>query len=85
MPCVDTTAAQRHERETWLAKNEAKLRREAALVAIAEDKARRIERLEREAESRRLLGTVARPPLPPSGLEAREPPHVLPAPASPSQ
>lgn len=67
---------QRHERETWLAKNEAKLRREAALVAIAEDKARREERLAREAETRALVGRVPRPPLPPSGLEARSPPSA---------
>ena len=35
--------AERHEKELWLKKNEGKLERERALIAIAEDKARRAE------------------------------------------
>ena len=42
-------AAQRHERETWLAKNASKLAREETLRALAEDREARREKAERAA------------------------------------
>lgn len=55
--CIETVKekAERAAREEWLRKNEATLRREATLVAIAEDKERRREAAERLQEERRAL------------------------------
>jgi hypothetical protein len=54
--------AQRHEREQWLAKNEGELRRQSALNAIADDRARRREATERAIEARRALQAQASQP-----------------------
>ena len=51
--------AQRHEREQWLAKNEGELRRQSALQAIADDRARRRDATERAIEARRALQAQA--------------------------
>ena len=53
--------AERHEREQWLKKNSGKIEREKALVAIAEDKARRAEKAQREAETKRLVQPASGP------------------------
>ena len=59
--CAQTVAekAQRHEREQWLAKNEGELRRQSALQAIADDRARRRDATERAIEARRALQAQA--------------------------
>lgn len=51
--------AERHEKAAWLHKNEDRLRRESALNAIAEDKERRREKMERELAARESLERAA--------------------------
>lgn len=51
--------AERAEREEWLRKNEAELRRQATLVALAEDKERRREAAERAREERAAAAAAA--------------------------
>ncbi len=48
---VSVRTAQRHERDTWLAKNQDKIAREQTLAALAADREERRQKAERAAEA----------------------------------